>query len=160
REESTAESVPSVVILDRSLGTMMAAGGGGSLADLVVARGREVVTRAAAEGPVSLALLRGGLEPRPGGGAGVFEVNEALPLPPPAGGRGLAEVAPLRAASSPRTRIFLVTPFLFDALPGVTVIAAAREPLRNGGIRGVALDEKGSLVVRADPGGAARTLVL
>src|SRR5262245_30221540 len=62
REESRAVPVPSIVVVDRSLATRMTAGGA-PLSELALARGREVAAKAAADGPVSIAILRGGLEP-------------------------------------------------------------------------------------------------
>jgi hypothetical protein len=156
RETSVAEPVRSVVIVDRGLATAMAPDGV-PLADRAAARGHEVFVRASSAGPTTVAVLRSGLEPR-SAGAAAFEG-----LPAPAGSRPLEEIATLRAASDPATRIFFVTPFAVDPklLAGVTVIAAAPGPLANGGIRSVALDAaRGELAVRADPGGTARTLFL
>jgi Aerotolerance regulator N-terminal len=158
REEWRAVPVRSV--LDWTLGTRMAEGGR-PLAEAVAARGREVAARAMTEGPVSVALLRRGLEPRPAD-APAADVG-AAELPPPAGTRRLEDLDALRRASDDETRIFFVTPFLVppDRLPGATVLGVATAELRNGGIRGVELPPgEGSLLVRVESGGKDRTLRL
>jgi hypothetical protein len=160
REESRSVPVRSVVVLDWTLGTKMMAGNE-TLAEAVAARAREVAAHAVTEGPVSVALLRAGLEPREAGPGGAD--LRAADLPPPAGTRSLEPLALLRRASDEGTRIFLVTPFEVDAAAasGITVVAAAATAPKNGGIRGVEhRGGEGVLAVQVDPGSSARTLRL
>jgi hypothetical protein len=158
RDEWRAEPTPTVVVVDLSLGTRTTAGGR-TLAEITVARAREVVARAAPEGPLAIAALRAGMEPL-GHAASVAEAQTLLDrAPPPSGTRSLDALLALHAASRAGGRIVFVTPFAegTTGLDAVTVVASAPGPLTNGGIRRVTFASKdGRLEATVDAAGLAR----
>jgi hypothetical protein len=167
----TVETTPgrghTIVVLDRSLGTLAKDEDGLPLSEAVLLRGRSLMSEAIASGPVSLAFLGGGLRARVTATEDEVRLMEGLMDPgAPSGGRPLETLLQLRRVVGDASRIAWVTPFdpgeadAADlAAAGITVVGTGGLDT-NAGIVGVERRESAEVLVRVRGEGPARKLQL